>query len=172
MTKFVTQLAPNEVFVYGSNSTGFSGAGAAGYACRGTAENTWRTDPWVDKAQRAPIGSPDRVGKWAVWGTARGWSQGREGMGYAIETIKHAGQKRSTPLWEIEQQFVNLFVFCEEHPQWRFLMTDVGAGLSGYSEAEMADIFVRALDGNLSNAPDNLVIPEDLYLGLVFTHER
>ena len=99
----ITTLAPHQVFVYGSNSTGFSGAGAAGLAVRGTSANTWRTDEWFLKAMRAPVGSPDRIGKWAVFGVARGWSQGREGMGYAIETIRHPGREwhRSVPLAEI-----------------------------------------------------------------------
>ncbi len=172
MTKLITHLEPNEVFIFGSNSTGFHGAGAAGYAFRGTSANTWRTCPLVDKARRAAVDSPDRVGKWTVWGKARGWSRGHEGMSYAIETIKHPGQKRSTPPHEIQSQFVELFHFCDEHPEWFFLMTPVGASLAGYSEEEMFDILWAALkqdnrlwdDGNDGiNAPDNLVIPIDLY---------
>jgi hypothetical protein len=38
-----TSLKPNEVFVFGSNSTGFHGA--AGLACWGDSRNTWRNDP-------------------------------------------------------------------------------------------------------------------------------
>lgn len=171
MTK-ITELKPNEVLVFGANSQGFHGAGLAGYACRGETDFSWRNDPWFNRARTSPVGSLERVGKWCIFGVARGWSKGREGMGYAIETIKVAGQKRSTPLSDIQNQFVNLFVFCEEHQQWRFLMTDIGCGLAGYSEQEMANTFMIALDGNISNAPDNLVIPEDLYLGLVFAHER
>lgn len=167
----ITTLAPHQVFVYGSNSTGFSGAGAAGLAVRGTSANTWRTDEWFLRAMRAPVGSPDRIGKWAVFGVARGWSQGREGMGYAIETIRHPGHKRSTPLREIEDQLVDLFLFADKHPEWEFLMTPVGAGLAGWTPEEMAHTLARAVDrhdciSRAGYARPNVVIPPDLYEGI------
>ncbi len=166
----ITSLAPNEVFVFGSNRSGFHGAGAAGYACRGTAENTWRTDEWFLKAMKAPVGSPDRVGKWAVYGVGRGWQQGREGMSYAIQTIEKPGMKRSTSRDNIEDQFIRLFVFALEHPEWQFLMTPVGAGLSGYTAAEMAFTLRTAstqwgfrFSGGI---PINVIAPTNLYEGI------
>lgn len=162
MGTLITSLAPNEVFVYGSNSTGFSAAGAAGLAVRGTAANTWRTDPWVAAARTAPEGHPDRIGKWAVWGIARGWSQGREGMGYAIETIRRPGQLRSTPLVEIQEQIVGLCAFARVHPEWTFLYTAIGSRYAGYSNTEMNDALRTAL-GQANGCPANLVIPPDLY---------
>lgn len=163
----ITTLAPHQVFVYGSNSTGFSGAGAAGLAVRGTAANTWRVDPWFRRAMVAPVGSPDRIGKWAVFGVARGWSQGREGMGYAIETIRHPGRAwhRSVPLREIEDQLVDLFEWAVDHAGWECLMTPVGAGLSGWTPEDMAATLaaaVRRWDG----LPPNVVAPPDLYEGI------
>lgn len=159
----ITELAPNEVLVYGSNSTGFSGAGLAGLAVRGTATNTWRTDPWVAAARAAPVGHPDRIGKWAVWGVARGWSKGMEGMGYAVQTIERPGLKRSTPLADIRAQLVELWAFCRRHPEWHFLLTPIGAGLAGWSEDEMAETLLASLGGDIAAAPANLIIPVDLY---------
>lgn len=158
----ITSLAPNEVFVYGANSSGFSGAGSAGLAVRGTAANTWRTDPWVARARNTPVGHPDRIGKWGVWGISRGWSKGKEGMGYAIETIRHPGQLRSIPLVEIQEQIVGLCVFAREHPEWTFLLTAVGSRYAGYSGNEMTDTLCAALV-QASGCPTNLVIPPDLY---------
>lgn len=166
----ITILQPNEVFVFGSNRAGFHGAGAAGFACRGDTSNTWRDDEWFLKAMKAPVGSSDRVGKWAVYGIGRGWQQGHEGMSYAIQTIERPGLKRSTLLEDIEQQVVGLFAFALEHPEWIFLMTPIGAGLSGYTATEMATTLKRAtiqwgfrFHGGI---PINVVAPTDLYEGI------
>lgn len=161
----ITSLAPNEIFVFGSNRSGFHGAGAAGLACRGDAANTWRDDPWFLKAMKAPVGSPDRVGKWAVYGVGRGWQQGREGMSYAIQTIERPGLKRSTPLADIEEQLGELFRFADEHSEWTFLMTPIGAGLSGYTAREMAGVLFNT-PGYGGYLPENVIAPDDLYEGV------
>lgn len=175
MSKLITHLADNEVFVYGSNASGFSCSGSAGIACRGDKANTdWRTDPWVQRALRSPMDSPDRVGPWAIFGVSRGWSKGTIGMGYAIETIVRPGLKRSVPLSDIQAQIEALVRFVRQHPEWTFLFTAVGAGLAGYTEDEMAETFYAALKaekcwyGEADEAstyvgPSNLVIPIDLY---------
>ena len=64
---------------------------------------------------------------------------------------------------DIKAQFNEMFVFCEQNREWRFLMTLVGAGLAGYSEEEMANTFLSTLEGDIDDAPSNLVIPIDLY---------
>jgi len=155
----ITTLKPNEVFVYGTNSTGFSGAGAAGLACRGEAKNTWRTDPWFLKAMKAPVGSPDRIGKWAVYGVARGYQVGREGASYAIQTIVRPGQKRSTPLSEIKDQLMELSEFAREHKELRFIMTPIGTGLAGWKKSEIKVIW----DDVSHYMPSNVIYPVDLY---------
>lgn len=158
----ITELKPNEVFIFGSNRNGFHGAGAAGLAMRGTSSNTWRTDEVFLKAMRAPEGHPDRIGKWAVYGVGRGWMKGKEGMSYAIQTIERPGQKRSTPLGEIKKQFIELIAFCRLYNKWTFLMSPVGAGLSGYTPFEMHETLFSALE-EAGGCPHNLVIPIDLY---------
>lgn len=157
----ITSLAPNEVFVFGSNSTGFHGAGAAGYACRGTARNTWRDDPWFTAARLSPVGSPQRIGRWAIYGVARGFQRGREGASYAIETIRKPGALRSVPLSEIEEQLVELCRYAEAHPELRFLMTAIGANFAGYTGMEMQACLDAAL--RRGGCPANLIVPPDLY---------
>jgi hypothetical protein len=137
----------------------------AGYACRGTAENTWRTDPWFLTAMKSPVGSPARIGKWAVYGVGRGWQQGREGMSYAIQTIEKPGLKRSTSLDEIIAQLGELFDFASDHPEWTFLMTPIGAGLSGWTADEMAWAFSRAIHTH-GCLPGNVIAPDNLYEGV------
>ena len=150
----ITKLEHNEVFVFGSNLTGFHGAGAAGLACRGDAKNTWRQDPWFLKAMKAPAGSPDRIGKWAVYGVGRGYQVGKEGASYGIDTIKFPGQKRSTPLSDIQQQLEDLAAFAHSHPEMIFLVTKIGSALAGYTVDEMRSVFVK-----VTTFPDNVILP-------------
>jgi hypothetical protein len=157
----ITALLPHQVFVFGANEGGFHGAGAAGMAFRGVSANTWRDDTKFLKAKNSPVGSPDRIGKWAVFGVARGLQKGHEGMSYGIVTIVRPGLKRSTPPGDILSQIVKLLHFAAAHPELEFLMTPIGAGLSGYTATEMARLLHKAL--TLYAKPANLIIPDDLY---------
>ncbi len=114
---------------------------------------------------KSPVGSPNRVGKWAVYGVGRGWQQGREGMSYAIQTIEKPGLKRSTPLSTIVDQLIDLFKFATLHPEWTFLMTPIGAGLSGWTADEMATTMGNAVYA-WGDVPSNVRIPDNLYEGV------
>ena len=150
----ITELQENEVFVFGSNTTGFHGAGAAGFACRGDARNTWRQDEWFLAAMKAPIGSEKRVGKWAVYGVGRGFQVGREGKSYGIDTIKIPGQKRSTPLSDIKKQIEELNIFAKNNKQFKFLVTKIGSALAGYTVEEIRSLFVE-----VHQIEDNIILP-------------
>lgn len=149
----IDPLRSDEVFVFGSNTRGFHGAGAAGFACRGDALNTWRRDAWFLRAMKSPVGSPERVGKWAVFGVGRGFQRGREGMSYAIETVKRPGARRSTTPLEIYDQLVELWAFARAHPEWTFLVTPLGEGYSGYTRTEMDEVWecLKARYGKRAN---------------------
>ena len=138
---FINDLEPNQVFVFGSNASGFHGAGSAGQAMRGDTRNTWRNDPAFLKAMRAPVGSPDRVGQWAVFGVSHGFQIGKSGCSYAICTVERAGQKRSVTRREIYYQLVELWRFAEAHTELEFLVTPIGQGYSGYSPDEMSEVW-------------------------------
>jgi hypothetical protein len=153
------KLADNVVYVFGSNSTGFHGAGSAGMAFRGVSENTWREDQAFLKAMKSPVGSPFRIGQWAVFGVARGFQEGKEGKSYAIQTIERPGQRRSTPLSEIKKQLLELAEFARLHTEYQFHMTPVGAGLAGWKKEEMKVIW-EEVKGQM---PENVVYPNDLY---------
>lgn len=137
----ITELRPNEVFVFGSNAQGFHGAGAAGLACRGDARNNWREDEWFLKAMRSPPGSPDRVGKWAVLGVAEGYQEGREGKSFSVVTIAYPGQPRSIGRWQIYLQLIELWRFAIDHPWLTFLVTRLGEGNAGYTREEMREVW-------------------------------
>ncbi len=149
----IESLEPNQVFVFGSNKNGFHGAGSAGMAMRGCSTNNWRNDPEFLKAVNSPIGSQDRIGKWAVLGCPTGFQSGHNGCSYAVCTIKRAGQKRSITRREIYYQLIELWRFAEAHPELEFLMTPVGQGYSGYSPDEMHEVwtFLLSKHGNPPN---------------------
>lgn len=155
----ITRLEPTDVFVFGSNASGFHGAGSAGQACRGDSANTWRSDAWFLKAMRSPVGSPDRIGLWAVYGVARGFQRGRSGMSYAVQTIERPGQKRSTSRRDIYYQLVELWAFARANPSLRLLITPLGQGYSGYTPAEMAQVWDYLIDQH--GLPDNCTFTWD-----------
>ncbi len=138
-------LNKNQIFVFGSNATGFHGAGAAGYACRGDHRNNWRKDEWFLSAMKAPVGSPERIGKWAVFGIARGAQRGKEGLSWAIQTIIKPGQKRSLPLEDIDAQIHELVHFATNSPDTEFLVTPIGEGYAGYTRDEMDSLWEQYL---------------------------
>lgn len=150
----IESLNNNEVFVFGSNATGFHGAGAAGFACRGVSKNNWREDQWFLDAMKSPIGSVLRIGNWAVYGIAHGFQSGKNGSSYAIETIKRPGQKRSTSLEEISLQIAELSDFAADHSELKFLVSKIGSSLAGYSIDEIRSVFVSQ-----ANLPDNIILP-------------
>jgi hypothetical protein len=161
------------VYIFGSNSGGFHGAGTAGYAMRGTYKNNWRSDQEFLEAIQSTPGSPKRIGKLAVFGVARGLQQGREGKSYAIQTVRRPGERRSVSLEEIEYQLVQLWNFAKEHPEYLFQMNPLGCGYAGYTHQEMwklvnAIIKDHGLPSNIQNALEAF---EDRTVADTLTHE-
>ncbi|MFH8250020.1 hypothetical protein ACH3VR_06615 [Microbacterium sp. B2969] len=109
----IDSLKPGEVFVFGSNSSGAHGGGAARFAY-------------------------DRFG--AVWGQ----SEGLQGQSYGIDTM--------SGLRVFEEQAGRFLVFAQEHSELRFLVTEVGCGIAGYTPDQVAGFF--------RGASDNVVLPE------------
>ncbi len=80
----------------------------------------------------------DRFG--AVWGQ----SEGLQGRSYGIDTM--------SGLAVFEEQAGRFLGFAAEHPDLRFLVTEVGCGIAGYTPAQVAGFF--------AGAPENVVLPE------------
>ena len=71
----------------------------------------------------------------AVWGEGIGL----QGQSYAIPTM-HGGVDVIAP-------YVNDFIaFAKEHPELKFLVTEIGCGIAGFRISEMAPLFKEALD--------------------------
>lgn len=107
------------IFVFGSNSAGRHGAGAAAYA-----ENHW--------------------------GAIYGRGEGRQGQAYGIPTKDHVLATRS--LEQIKISVDTFLDYARAHPRLRFLVTEIGCGLAGYTPKDIAPMF--------ADAPENCVLTD------------
>ena len=134
----VTELGTHEIFVFGSNLSGFHGAGSAGYASFGIMGNHWRKFDYASK--------PDGWrGKWNVKGRGEGLQHGTDGWSYALPTVTKAGAKRSRRPGEITDSIIKLYNCARRNGIWTFYIAQ-GAkqGLNGYSADEMASMYLSA----------------------------
>ena len=82
----------------------------------------------------------------AVWGQGTGL----QGQSYAIPTM-HGGIDVIAP-------YVNDFIaFAKEHPELKFLVTEIGCGIAGFSVSEIAPLFKEALDITNIYLPERFV---------------
>lgn len=71
----------------------------------------------------------------AVWGQGTGL----QGKSYGIPTM-HGGIDAIAP-------YVDEFIaFAREHRELKFLVTEIGCGIAGFTVEEMAPLFRKALD--------------------------
>ena len=98
-----------------------------------------------------------RHGKGAALAAARehgaiyGQGEGLQGRSYAIPT-------KRTPYERMELSEVivgvNTFLsFAQYHPEYEFIMTEIGCGLAGFKAEQIAPLFCHA--------PDNVVLPKN-----------
>ena len=114
--QWITTLAEDEIFVFGSNLEGLHGGGAALLAY-------------------------ERFG--AVWGQGTGL----QGKSYGIPTM-HGGIDTIAP-------YVDEFIaFAREHRELKFLVTEIGCGIAGFTVEEMAPLFKDAMD------EENIYLPQ------------
>ena len=112
----ITELKPDEIFVFSSNLEGLHGGGAAYLAYR----------------------------KWgAIWGQG----VGLQGQTYGIPTM-HGGPDAIRP-------YVDEFIkFAQVHPELKFLVTEIGCGIAGFTPEEIAPLFIEAIP------VENIYLPE------------
>ena len=114
--QWITTLADDEVFVFGSNLEGLHGGGAALLAY-------------------------ERFG--AIWGQGTGL----QGKSYGIPTM-HGGVDVIAP-------YVDDFIaFAREHRELKFLVTEIGCGIAGFTVEEIAPLFKDAID------EENIYLPQ------------
>jgi hypothetical protein len=85
------------------------------------------------------------------YGAVSGKGVGLQGSSYAIPTKDHA--LRALPLDQIRHYVQKFIEFASEHQEMTFKVTRVGCGMAGYSDKQMAPLFLRA--------PKNCQLPDE-----------
>lgn len=71
------------------------------------------------------------------WGAIWGQGVGLQGQTYAIPTM-HGG------INEIKTYIDDFIVFAESHPEYKFLVTEIGCGIAGFKPTQIAPLFEKA----------------------------
>ena len=88
------------------------------------------------------------------FGAVMGQGVGLQGQSYAIPTMQ-GGVNTIKP-------YVDEFVaFAKQHPELTFLVTKIGCGIAGFTEAEIAPLFAGAVD------VENIHLPKDFWAELI-----
>lgn len=114
---FITELAPNEIFVFGSNVDGIHGAGAAKHA-------------------RAKFGAEYGIGEGM---TGRCYA-------IPTVDFKLKRSRKHYPIDQLEQSILRFLKVCEGEHELVFLLTPIGCGLAGFTEEEVAGLFAKYRD--------------------------
>ena len=114
--EFITELQPNEIFVFGSNLKGMHGGGAAYIAYR-------------------------------KFGAIMGQGVGLQGQSYGIPTMQGGVET-------IRPSVDEFIAFAKDHPDLTFLVTRIGCGIAGFTDEEIAPLFVKARE------VENIVLPK------------
>lgn len=130
----ITSLQHNQIFVFGSNTAGVHGKGAAR-----TAEQLFGAKRGVSEG---PTGQcyaiPTRI--------------------YFPKTPDHwKARFGPVPLVEIHRAIHRFFDYASAHPELEFLMTKIGCGYAGYEIDDFSDIFSREL------VPLNVALPIEFH---------
>ncbi|MDD3644941.1 MAG: hypothetical protein PHR19_05385, partial [Bacteroidales bacterium] len=81
-----------------------------------------------------------------------GQGVGLQGQTYAIPTMQ-GGVETIKP-------YVDEFLaFAKSHPELKFLVTEIGCGIAGFTVQEIAPLFKAALDENI----ENVYLPQRFY---------
>jgi hypothetical protein len=90
------------------------------------------------------------------WGAKWGQGAGLQGRTYGIPT-KDASIRRTLTVIEIKP-FVDEFIeFAKNNPDMIFLVTEIGCGLAGHNQKDIAPLFVNAVD------VENIHLPEKFW---------
>ncbi len=132
--------------------------------------STNRISPkWIDKLEEDEIfvfgsnldglhggGAAAVARKWgAIWGQG----VGLQGQTYAIPTMQ-GGVETIKP-------YVNEFLsFAKSKPNLKFLVTEIGCGIAGFTVEQIAPLFNKAIDENI----ENIFLPESFYK--ILTNEK
>lgn len=84
-------------------------------------------------------------------GAIYGQGYGLQGLSFGIPTKDH--YIRTLPLNSIKEYVEKFLAFAREHPEMKFDVTRIGCGLAGFTNEDMAPLFI--------GAPDNCYFPKE-----------
>lgn len=87
------------------------------------------------------------------WGAIYGQPYGLQGSTFAIPTVNFSVTNK-LPVEKI-QSYVSKFIqFAKEHKEFKFLVTEIGCGIAGFTVQEIAPLFKDCID------IENIYLPE------------
>ncbi|HQB28956.1 MAG TPA: hypothetical protein PLO29_08390, partial [Paludibacter sp.] len=86
------------------------------------------------------------------WGAVWGQGVGLQGQTYAIPTMQGG-------IDTIKPYVDEFLAFAKSHPELKFLVTEIGCGIAGFTVEEIAPLFKAAL----SEEYGNVFLPERFY---------
>jgi hypothetical protein len=78
------------------------------------------------------------------WGAIWGQGVGLQGQTYAIPTMFGSSEK-------IKPYVDEFLTFAKAHPELKFLVTEIGCGIAGFTPNDIAPLFKSAIDENIEN---------------------
>ena len=83
------------------------------------------------------------------WGAVWGQAVGLQGKTYAIPTMFKTVEQMKPYIDEF-------LVFAKAHPELKFLVTELGCGIAGFTPKDVAPLFKAVIDENI----ENVYLPE------------
>ncbi|WP_218138672.1 A1S_2505 family phage non-structural protein [Bizionia paragorgiae] len=93
------------------------------------------------------------------WGAIWGQGVGLQGQTYAIPTMQGGVET-------IEPYVDEFLTFAKSRPNLKFLVTEIGCGIAGFTVEQIAPLFKNSLDENI----ENIFLPESFYK--ILTNEK
>jgi hypothetical protein len=87
------------------------------------------------------------------WGAIWGQGVGLQGQTYAIPTMFRTAE-------EIKPYVDEFLTFAKAHPELKFLVTEIGCGIAGFTPEDIAPLFKHAIDEDI----ENVYLPESFFL--------
>lgn len=87
------------------------------------------------------------------WGAIYRQAEGLQGHTYGIPTV-NATISNTLPISQIRPYVDRFIKFAKEHPEYTFLVTEIGCGLAGLKPKQVAPLFQEAKD------VENIHLPE------------
>lgn len=75
-----------------------------------------------------------------TWGAIYGQAEGKQGQTYGIPTVDHA-IKNPLSIDEIQKRVQTFENYARQHPELKFLVTEIGCGLAGHTVREIGPLF-------------------------------